>query len=163
MRNKAHDNNEPEINWKALYDTLIERYVSLEKNFAEKSGSAQRTLESEVTVVRKRLIGKICLVADHIEYLKKSAEAGHDPKTIVEGIALIQRELESFFSSEQVEWISAEAGTVFDPNLHEAFSMEPSDDVPNGNITREIRIGYKMGAMLLRPSRVVVSSGKPQS
>ena len=56
------------------------------------------------------------------------------------------------------------AGKDFDPKLHEAVSNEPSDEVEEGKIIREWSCGFKIGEKLLRPARVVVSSGpaKPQ-
>jgi molecular chaperone GrpE len=51
-------------------------------------------------------------------------------------------------------------GQRFDPNLHEAIAHEPSDEFPEGIVVRQTRRGYKMKDRLLRPSSVVVSSGR---
>ena len=50
-------------------------------------------------------------------------------------------------------------GKEFDPKLHDAVSNEPSADVEEGKIIREWSCGFKIGEKLLRPARVVVSSG----
>ena len=51
-------------------------------------------------------------------------------------------------------------GKKFDPSLHDAVANEPSETVPEGEIVREWAGGFKLGEKLLRPARVVVSSGK---
>lgn len=49
-------------------------------------------------------------------------------------------------------------GQQFDPMQHEAMAKEPSDQ-PEGTIVKQWSCGYKLGDRLLRPARVVVSSG----
>jgi len=51
-------------------------------------------------------------------------------------------------------------GSEFDPELHEAISHLDSEDVPEGCVITQVRKGYKLGDRLLRPARVVVSSGR---
>jgi len=51
-------------------------------------------------------------------------------------------------------------GDRYVANLHEAIAHEPSDTVPEGKVVRQMRRGYKLKDRLLRPSTVVVSSGK---
>ena len=48
---------------------------------------------------------------------------------------------------------------IFDPNLHEATASIPSDQ-PEGKILECELKGYSLYGRLLRPARVVVSSGK---
>ena len=50
-------------------------------------------------------------------------------------------------------------GTLFDPRLHEAVSMEPTDEVPEGTVTRELQRGYQLRDRVLRPALVIVSTG----
>jgi molecular chaperone GrpE len=47
----------------------------------------------------------------------------------------------------------------FDPNLHEAVGQEPSADHPEGMISKELSKGYTLYGRLLRPARVLISSG----
>jgi molecular chaperone GrpE len=52
-----------------------------------------------------------------------------------------------------------EAGVPFDPQLHEAVSVAPDADTPQGTVVRVLRPGYGDGARQLRPAAVVVASG----
>jgi len=45
-----------------------------------------------------------------------------------------------------------------DPRQHEAVSMEPTDEVPEGTVTRELQRGYQLRDRVLRPALVVVST-----
>lgn len=51
-------------------------------------------------------------------------------------------------------------GSVFNPELHEAMGQEPSD-LPQGTITQTLVKGYMLHGRLLRPAKVVVSTGTP--
>ena len=50
-------------------------------------------------------------------------------------------------------------GEKFNPELHDALAHEASDDVPEGKVIKQWNCGYKLGERLLRPAKVVVSSG----
>ena len=51
-------------------------------------------------------------------------------------------------------------GQKFDPNLHEALGEEASAEVPEGQVLRVQRKGYKLKDRLIRPASVFVSKGK---
>ena len=50
------------------------------------------------------------------------------------------------------------AGEPFDPELHEAMSMQPSADAEPGSVLTVIQKGYTLNGRLLRPARVIVAS-----
>jgi molecular chaperone GrpE len=49
-------------------------------------------------------------------------------------------------------------GEPFDPELHEAMTMQPSDDVEPGSVLTVIQKGYTLNGRLLRPAMVVVAA-----
>ena len=59
-------------------------------------------------------------------------------------------------------------GEPFDPELHEAMTMQPSAEVEPGSVLTVFQKGYTLNGRLLRPARVVVaqepaaSDGEPQ-
>ena len=62
--------------------------------------------------------------------------------------------------SKPTDWCQIVAvGETFDPNLHEALLVTPSDDVPDGKVIEEFRCGYMLHTRVLRASQVVVSQG----
>ncbi len=52
-------------------------------------------------------------------------------------------------------------GEPFDPQLHEAMTMQPSTDVEPGSVLTVFQKGYTLNGRLLRPARVVVAQELP--
>ena len=49
-------------------------------------------------------------------------------------------------------------GEPFDPQQHEAMTMQPSADMEPGSVLTVFQKGYALNGRLLRPARVVVAS-----
>jgi molecular chaperone GrpE len=50
-------------------------------------------------------------------------------------------------------------GDEFNPELHEAVGQIPSQEVPLDRVAHVVQTGYTLGDQLLRPARVMISSG----
>ena len=50
------------------------------------------------------------------------------------------------------------AGEPFDPEFHEAISVQPSDDVEPGSVVSVVQKGYTLNGRLLRPAMVIVAA-----
>lgn len=48
-------------------------------------------------------------------------------------------------------------GEPFDPNLHQALSVQPRDDVPPNTVVVVVQKGYTLNGRLVRPALVMVS------
>lgn len=72
------------------------------------------------------------------------------------GIQLIQQKLLNVLKSEGLEPITAE-DNEFDPNVHEAISLEEHPEIESGKIIEIVQQGYKIGERVVRPSRVRVA------
>ncbi len=93
-----------------------------------------------------------------------AAEAADPEKTLaalLEGVQLTLKSLVSTLEKFEVKPIDS-VGQPFDPNKQEALTMEPSETVPASHVLNEFEKGYYYKDRLLRPARVVVSSGKPE-
>ena len=49
-------------------------------------------------------------------------------------------------------------GEPFDPEMHEAMSMMPAENVEPGSVAQVIQKGYALTGRLLRPARVIVAA-----
>jgi len=49
-------------------------------------------------------------------------------------------------------------GEPFDPNRHEAMTMQPSTDAEPDSVLTVFQKGYALNGRLLRPARVVVAA-----
>jgi molecular chaperone GrpE len=77
---------------------------------------------------------------------------------LAEGVALVHKELESALAAAGIEVIDP-TGEAFDPELHEALSSRPAEDGEKaGTVVETVQRGYRIGATLIRPARVVVTA-----
>ena len=77
---------------------------------------------------------------------------------LLEGVELTRKGLLSTLDKFDVKVIES-IGGEFDPNEQEALTMEASDKVPANHVLQEFVKGYRYKDRLLRPAKVVVSSG----
>ena len=52
-------------------------------------------------------------------------------------------------------------GEPFDPQFHEAMTLQPSADAEPGTVITVFQKGYTLNGRLLRPARVVVAADLP--
>ena len=79
------------------------------------------------------------------------------PEAVREGQALTLRHMMQILDRFSIEVIDPKE-KVFDPQLHEAVAMQPTEEVASGSVMEVFRKGYRMHDRLLRPARVVVAS-----
>ena len=82
-----------------------------------------------------------------------------DPKSLVDGVRLVRTMLSGALERHGLQEIRAE-GAPFDPKLHDAVTVEPTRDVPEGHVVRVLQAGYLLGDRVVRHSRVTVA-GNP--
>ncbi len=98
-------------------------------------------------------------VMDNLERALESPEGNE--AGVREGIRLTLNSWHDVMKKFQVERIDA-VGKPFDPHLHEALSQMPSDE-PQGTVIAQHVAGYTLHGRLIRPAKVLVSSGPAQS
>ena len=74
----------------------------------------------------------------------------------LEGLELVQRNLQNLLDTEGVTKIDAE-GKPFEPWEHEALLYEETDECEEGLVISVIRDGYRSGDRVLRPAQVSVA------
>ena len=97
-------------------------------------------------------------VSDFLGMAQVAAEKSDNLDAIKQGLVMIIAQFDKALEEMSVRKFSA-VGEKFDTALHDAVGREPSDTIPEGVIIREWNCGYKIGEKLLRPARVMVSSG----
>src|SRR4051812_17085113 len=79
-------------------------------------------------------------------------------KTLYDGVAATERQLEAALSKQQIQRIWPE-GERFDSNFHQAMFEVPDSGKPAGTIVQVLQAGYKIHDRLLRPALVGVAKG----
>jgi molecular chaperone GrpE len=118
---------------------------------------AAREREDAVKYANSSLLQRLVSILDNFELGLAAAKTETEQSPIYSGMVLVQKQLNDLLEENGLQAIEAE-GKKFDPNLHEAIAHEPSQS-PEGTVIRQARRGYRFKDRLLRPARVVVSSG----
>jgi molecular chaperone GrpE len=125
------------------------------ENYKKRSA---REKEEAIQYANKSLLERLVPIIDNFELGLAAAKEQGKQSPIYSGMVLIQKQLNDLLAENGLQPIEAE-GKLFDPNLHEAIAHEPSDQVPEGIVLRQTGRGYRFKDRLLRPAKVVVSSG----
>ncbi len=107
---------------------------------------------------RDLLLGIVDVVDNFERALDSAADLDGECGGIAAGVTAIYRQMRRLLESNGVEPYES-VGERFDPELHEAVGVTPSDSVPEDHVVSEIRGGYGWNGRLLRPAKVFVSSG----
>jgi len=127
------------------------------ENFRKRS---IREKEEAVRYANVSLLERLIPIVDNFELGLAAARGSAGGSAIILGLDMVGKQLADFLTQSGVEAVSAE-GQKFDPNQHEAFAQEESATVPEGQVIRQLRKGFKLRDRLLRPAAVVVSKGAP--
>jgi molecular chaperone GrpE len=123
--------------------------------------NARRRAEDEISKSRKFAVEGF---ADSLLPVIDSLEAGLSIKDatleqIREGAQATLRQLVAALERNKVIAINPEAGNKFDPHLHQAISVVPSEHEANTVVT-VLQKGYLISERVLRPALVTVSAPK---
>lgn len=121
---------------------------------------AIREKEDAVKYSNAGFLERLIPILDNFELGLNAARSSAENSPIIAGMDMVARQLNDFLLGSGVEPVDGE-GQHFDPNLHEAVAQEASATVPEGDVVRQLRRGYKLRDRLLRPATVVVSKGPP--
>lgn len=93
------------------------------------------------------------LTLDHVE----DADSN-----LATGVTMVVKQLMDVLNNRGLSTIEA-LGQPFDPNLHDAMTQMPSEEYEKDIVMQEFQQGYMLRETVLRPSKVVVSSGAPEA
>ena len=119
---------------------------------------ALREKEEAIRYANNGLLERLLPVIDNFELGLDAAKNAVDTASILQGMAMVHKQLQDFLKNNGLEEVQAE-GEAFDPNKPDAVSQEFSAEVPEGHVVRQVRKGYKIKDRLVRASSVIVSKG----
>jgi molecular chaperone GrpE len=137
-----------------LKDLALRARADLD-NFRKRS---LREKEDAIRYANNGLLEKLLPVIDNFELGLDAARNATDAASVLQGMSMVHRQLQDFIRSQGLEEVPAD-GEAFDPNKHDAVSQEFSAEVPEGQVIRQVRKGYKLKDRLIRAASVIVSKG----
>ena len=138
-------------------DTLFEQLARVQADFR----NAQKRLEADkqqaIQFANGKLITSLLPVIDNFERALAADPAKADVNTLLKGLQIVYDQLMTQLRAQNIEPIAPEAGTPFDPNLHQAIMQQPTDKYDQPTVTQLLQKGYQLHGRVLRPAQVAVS------
>lgn len=103
----------------------------------------------------ERFAAELLAVVDSLEMGLEAGPAA-SAEALLEGKAATLKLLHSAMDKAGITVIDP-VGEPFNPQLHEAMSMQPSDTAEPDSVLAVVQKGYELNGRLLRPARVIVA------
>jgi len=118
---------------------------------------AERDVASAHKFALERFAAELLPVRDSLEMGLTAFEAeGADPEKLREGVELTLQMLTSAMGKFQIREVNPR-DERFDPEFHQAMSLQERDDVEPNTVVTVVQKGYLLNERLLRPAMVIVS------
>lgn len=151
------------VDIKALQDQ-VEKYKNdflyLRAEFENYKRNAIKERAETLKYGSERLINEILGVVDNFERALQVMVNQDNLNTYTQGVQMTATELKNVLVKNGVTEVQSD-GQPFDPNIHEALSSEPTNEVPEGHVYRVFKKAYKLHEKVIRPAQVVVAR-KPE-
>lgn len=142
-----------------LEQQLGELTLDLQRTRADFENYRKR-VESEKSMARAsgrvNAILQLLPIIDTIERATQHAPEKFKDNPWVSGITNLSKMLDKMLADMGVKRIEAKAGTLFNPELHEAVQFDETDG-EHEVISEELQTGYLLEGEVLRPSMVKVT------
>lgn len=119
--------------------------------------NVRKRMQRDVAQAHKYAIDRFALELLPVkDSLEMGLSADGDAKTLREGVNMTLKQLIFALAKHGITEVDPQ-GEPFDPELHEAMTMQPSEDAEPNIVLSVIQKGYMLNGRLLRPARVVVA------
>lgn len=152
-------------------ESLSEQVEALKKSVAESLDKAIRA-QAELDNVRKRairdienahkysldkFINELLPVLDSMELGISATDNAEDISSLREGMDLTMKMLFSALEKSGVSPVDPQKGDKFNPDQHDAVTMQELDDAETGTVISTLQKGYELNGRLIRPAMVIVA------
>jgi molecular chaperone GrpE len=140
----------------AKADEHWDRYLRAAAELENVRKRATRDVEHARKYALERIGKELLSVRDTLEMGLAAAENA-TVDSLIEGKVATLKLLTTILSQFGIEEVDP-AGEPFDPEFHEAISVQPSEDVEPGSVVTVVQKGYTLNGRLLRPAMVIVAA-----
>ncbi len=141
-------------------DELRDKNLRLMAELQNQQKRAQRESQEAQRFAEAELARALLVVLDDLERAQEAARNTQDAQAVAAGVRLVSEHFLKVLRDHHVAPIEA-VGRPFDPAFHEALLQLPSSEQAAGTVLQEVARGYTLHERVLRPTRVIVSSGPP--
>lgn len=151
VEDEATPEEEAITTWEQEKEELVNQILRLRADFANYKRRNEELIANIRVNANESLVNELLPVIDHFDLALNSTP---EETAFVTGVRMIFQQLLSCLEKEGLQAIEA-VGKPFDPNLHEAVSVE-GDSNSDLIVTAELKKGYLFKGKLLRESMVQV-------
>ncbi len=136
-------------------DHLREQLARMQAEFENFRKRTRRDEQQKLDLANQELLKQLLPVLDNFD--RAIQNPGESVPSLLSGIDMVRKQLADILKQQGLEKVEA-VGQSFNPNLHEAVTMEPaSDDNPANTVTCVFQEGYTLKGRLIRPAMVKVA------
>ncbi|MEE9326702.1 MAG: nucleotide exchange factor GrpE [Cocleimonas sp.] len=157
-----NESSDEEVSIDSLQQALIESQAKADENWetvlrmkADLDNQRKRTekqVEDAHKFAVKKFMEELLPVADSME-MGLAAEG--DVEQIKEGVALTKKVFDSAMGKFGLEAVDP-LGEKFNPELHQAMAMQPSEEYDEGCVSAVMQKGFTLKGRIVRPAMVMV-------
>lgn len=138
-----------------------EKFVRAQAELENLKRRAEKDLQNAHKFALEKFSKELLSVVDSLE-LGLQAAASDSPEVLKlrEGMELTLRQLLAALEKFNVRVVDPE-GEKFNPELHQAMAMQPSETAEPNTVIKVFQKGYLLNERLLRPAMVVIAQAAP--
>ncbi len=153
----SEEGSDPLAEAQAKADENWERYVRAVAETENVRKRAARDVENARKFALERFGKELLAVTDGLE-MALAASENASVESLLEGSQATLKLLATTMERFGISTLDPE-GEPFDPELHEAVSVQASDTAEPGSVLAVMQKGYVLNGRLLRPAMVIVAEG----
>ena len=135
-----------------------DRVLRLQAEMENLRNRTTREINEERRYASISVMRDLLPVIDNIDRAIEASGQTDEAASLLEGFKLVRQQLVSLLEQHNCKRIE-DVGHPFDPQYHEAILQQPSEEQPNGHILMVTEVGYLLHDRVVRPSKVIISSG----
>jgi molecular chaperone GrpE len=121
---------------------------------------AERDVQNAHKYALEGFVESLLPVLDSLEQGLAQPATNDESKALKQGMELTLKMFIDVLAKKNVEQIDP-VGQAFNPELHEAMSMQENPEFEPNSVIAVFQKGYLLNGRVVRPARVVVNKGKP--
>lgn len=139
-------------------DRLIDRLKRITADYLNSTKRLERQMEERSAYAVEGFARDLLPAADDLSRAMDALRVGASVDKIREGLELVEKQLFRSLERHGVTPIATKPGDPFDATIHEAVTVQETDQFEPNRIVQETQKGFRLHGRLLRPARVVVSA-----
>jgi len=140
-------------------DDNLNKFMRLAAEMENLRKRTMRDVEHAHKFGIERFATDLLAVTDSLE-MGLAAADNASVESLLEGTRATLKLFQGALEKSGIEVIDPE-GEPFDPQLHEAMTVQPSATAEPGSVLTVVQKGYQLNGGLLRPARVIVAAEPP--